>query len=281
MVGADGELVGVMPTPKALELARERDLDLVEVAPRSRPPVCRIMDYGKYKYELSKRAKKARSRQHQIQLKEMRVRPKIEEHDYEFKSKKVRGFLEERDKVRVTVIFRGREMTHPDRGEKILKRFVADMAEVGVQEGPIRREGRNMVLMLIPRTSSMPKGPAVAPKAASGAPKAASGAPKTASGAPKTASGAPKTTMGAPRSVAGAPDTASGAPKTTSAAPKTTSAAPKTTSAAPKTTPGAPKTAPGAPKTAPAAPGPSPEKSGDGDSPELETLGGAGEEPSK
>jgi len=159
VVDADGELIGVMPTQKAMELARERDLDLVEVAPRSRPPVCRIMDYGKYKYELSKRARKAKSRQHQIQMKEMRLRPKIEEHDYDFKAKKVRTFLEERDKVRVTVIFRGREMTHPERGEKILKRLVEDMSEVGVQEGPIRREGRNMVLMLIPKSSGGSKTP--------------------------------------------------------------------------------------------------------------------------
>jgi len=184
VVGADGELIGVMPTPKAMELAQERDLDLVEVAPRSRPPVCRIMDYGKYKYELSKRAKKAKSRQHQIQMKEMRLRPKIEEHDYEFKAKKVRGFLGERNKVRVTVIFRGREMTHPERGERILKPLVEHMSAVGVQAGPIRREGRNMVLMLIPKSTggakpasgktgekpSAPSAPKAAPK---GAPKAA------------------------------------------------------------------------------------------------------------
>jgi translation initiation factor IF-3 len=157
VVGADGELIGVMPTSQALDLARERELDLVEVSPRSRPPVCRIMDYGKYKYELSKRAKKAKSRQHQIQLKEMRLRPKIEEHDYEFKARKVRDFLAERDKVRVTVMFRGREMTHPELGEKILKRLVEDMGEVGVQEGPIRFEGRSMVLMLIPKAQGAPK----------------------------------------------------------------------------------------------------------------------------
>ncbi len=157
MVGADGELIGVMPTPQALEIARDRDLDLVEVAPKSRPPVCRIMDYGKYKYELSKRARKAKTRQHQIQMKEMRVRPKIDEHDYQFKARKVREFIEGRDKVRVTVIFRGREMTHPERGERILKRLVEDMSDVSVQEGPIRREGRNMVLMLIPKLSNVPK----------------------------------------------------------------------------------------------------------------------------
>jgi translation initiation factor IF-3 len=157
VIGADGEVIGVMPTQQALEMARERDLDLVEVAPKSRPPVCRIMDYGKYKYETSKRLKKAKTRQHQIQLKEMRIRPKIEEHDYEFKARKVREFLEERNKVRVTVIFRGREMTHPERGERILKRLVEDMSEVGSQEGPIRREGRNMVLMVIPKPGAAAK----------------------------------------------------------------------------------------------------------------------------
>jgi translation initiation factor IF-3 len=157
VIGADGEVIGVMPTPKALEMARENDLDLVEVAPKSRPPVCRIMDYGKYKYETSKRLKKAKTRQHQIQLKEMRLRPKIEEHDYEFKARKVREFLEDRNKVRVTVIFRGREMTHPERGERILKRLVEDMSEVGSQEGPIRREGRNMVLMVIPKPAAAVK----------------------------------------------------------------------------------------------------------------------------
>jgi len=157
VVGADGELMGVMSTQQALDLARDRNLDLVEVSPKSKPPVCRIMDYGKYKYELSKRAKKAKTRQHQMQMKEMRLRPKIEEHDYQFKTRKVREFLEDRDKVRVTVMFRGREMTHPDLGERILKRLVDDVAEAGVQEGPIRREGRHMVLMLIPKSSSQAK----------------------------------------------------------------------------------------------------------------------------
>lgn len=172
---ADGRLIGVMPTQEALNLARERDLDLVEVSPKARPPVCRVMDYGKYKYELSKRAKKAKIRQHQMHMKEMRIRPKIEGHDYDFKTRKVHEFLEARDKVRVTVIFRGREMTHPDLGERVLKRLIEDVKGVGVPEGPIRREGRNMVLMLIPKPAGPSRG-----RAGGGAPEGATaGAERT------------------------------------------------------------------------------------------------------
>jgi len=171
VVGADGELLGVMPTQEALSLARERDLDLVEVSPKSRPPVCRIMDYGKYKYELSKRSKRARVRQHQMQMKEMRLRPKIEEHDFQFKARKVHKFLEDRDKVRVTVMFRGREMTHPDLGERVLNRLIEEVGEVGVPEGRIRREGRTMVIMLIPKPTGPAKRPAKT-KPEDGEPKA-------------------------------------------------------------------------------------------------------------
>lgn len=150
VVGEDGEQLGVLPTRDALAKAKELGLDLVEVSPKARPPVCRIMDFGKFKYEKSKKDKVARKRQHQIELKEIKMRPKIEKHDYEFKKKHILEFLERGDKVKVTLMFRGREMAHTELGRKLLDQLAEDLKEIGKVEAPPRQEGRLMILLLAP-----------------------------------------------------------------------------------------------------------------------------------
>ncbi len=139
-----------MPINEALDKARDLELDLVEVSPNSRPPVCRILDYGKFKYEQAKKDKLARKRQHSYQLKEMRYRPKIDDHDYTFKCKHVRAFLESGSKVRAYVMFRGRELAYTERGRHLLERVTKDMADIAVVDVQIKREGRNMSMILGP-----------------------------------------------------------------------------------------------------------------------------------
>jgi translation initiation factor IF-3 len=132
-------------------MAQEQGLDLVEVAAKSRPPVCRIMDFGKFKYEQSKKSRKAKRKQHTMQLKEIKIRPKIEEHDYLFKLRHAREFLEHRDKVKVTLTYRGREMAHPELGQKLLDKFVNDLMDLANIEQHAKLEGRNMTMVLIPK----------------------------------------------------------------------------------------------------------------------------------
>jgi translation initiation factor IF-3 len=156
VVSDDGQQLGVLPTRDALAKARELGLDLVEVSPNSRPPVCRIMDFGKYKYEQAKKARVSRKRQHQVVLKEIKLRPKIEKHDYEFKKKHCIEFLEHGDKVKITLMFRGREMAHADLGRKLLDQLADELKEVAKVEAPPRQEGRMMILMLTP-TAVKPK----------------------------------------------------------------------------------------------------------------------------
>ncbi len=139
-----------MPTSEALAKARQHNLDLVEVSPTSRPPVCRILDFGKYKYELAKKEKQAKKKQHSFQLKEMRFRPKIDEHDYNFKTKHIREFLESGSKVRVFVMFRGREMAYTEMGQNVLKRVIEDLAAISNVEMQPKMEGRSMSLVLAP-----------------------------------------------------------------------------------------------------------------------------------
>ena len=150
MVGDDGEQLGILPTREALAKAKELGLDLVEVSPKSRPPVCRIMDFGKYKYEQAKKARVARKRQHQVVLKEVKLRPKIEKHDYDFKKKHVAEFLEHGDKVKITLMFRGREMAHAELGRKLLDRLANELKDIAKIESPPRQEGRMMILLLTP-----------------------------------------------------------------------------------------------------------------------------------
>lgn len=154
VIGSDGNQIGIMSTRAALELARGEGLDLVEVAPDSNPPVCRIMDHGKYKYEQSKRARKARKKQHIMHLKELKVRPKIEEHDYRFKVKHAREFLECGNKVRLTMVFRGREATRMELGRRVLDRMANDLSDTSKIEKPSEAEGRKLVMVLVPKTSS-------------------------------------------------------------------------------------------------------------------------------
>ncbi len=153
VIGEDGAQIGVLPVREALALAQSRGLDLVEVAATSRPPVCRVMDYGKFKYEQNRRARKAKKKQHQMQLKEVKMRPKIEEHDYDFKIQHARAFLGERDKVKLTITFRGREIAHQDLGYKLIQRAIADLAEQATVESPPRSEGRTLTAVLMPKPS--------------------------------------------------------------------------------------------------------------------------------
>jgi translation initiation factor IF-3 len=147
-------MLGVMSADEGRALARERGLDLVEVAASSRPPVCRIMDFGKYKYEQNKKDRKAKGKQHQQQLKEVKLRPKIERHDLEVKIRAARRFLSEHDKVKVTMNFRGREVTHSELGRAILDRVAEELVDVAVVESPPKMEGRHMIMLLSPKSVS-------------------------------------------------------------------------------------------------------------------------------
>ncbi|MEW6413011.1 MAG: translation initiation factor IF-3 [Candidatus Zixiibacteriota bacterium] len=151
LIGPDGDQLGIVPTDQALERARENGLDLVEVAPNSRPPVCRILDYGKFKYELSKKDRLAKKKQHSFQLKEMRYRPKIDQHDFDFKTKHVREFLEQGSKVKVFVMFRGREMAHIEFGRKVLDRVAEELKDLALIEVEPKLEGRTMTMVLGPK----------------------------------------------------------------------------------------------------------------------------------
>ena len=149
VVAEDGALLGILNTDEALAKAREADLDLVEVAPNERPPVCRIMDYGKFKYQQKKRAAKGHT--HQSKIKEIRVRPKTGEHDLGFKVTHAKQFLEHKDKVVVSVIFRGREMAHIEEGRKVIAHIVQLLAEVGKLEAPPQHQGKRIVCILTPK----------------------------------------------------------------------------------------------------------------------------------
>jgi translation initiation factor IF-3 len=150
LIDENGEQVGIVPTPEALEKARDRDLDLVEVAPNSKPPVTRILDYSKYKYEQEQKAKAARKHQQQVNVREIKLRPKIAQHDYETKRGHVERFLKQQDKVKVTIMFRGREQSHPERGRMLLDRLHEDVAEIATVEQEPLQEGRNMTMLLAP-----------------------------------------------------------------------------------------------------------------------------------
>jgi translation initiation factor IF-3 len=151
LVDQNGKQLGVVPTHEARRIAEEANLDLVEVAPTARPPVCRIMDFGKYKYEQAKKAKESKKKQHTVDLKEMRYRPKIEEHDFQFKTRHVRQFLEEGNKVRCFVLFRGRERAHTEFGVRLLQRVAEVLADVAQVEVSPTLEGRSMNMVLAPR----------------------------------------------------------------------------------------------------------------------------------
>jgi translation initiation factor IF-3 len=150
LIDDEGSQIGVMKTPDALAFAQERELDLVEVAPEARPPVARVLDYSKYKYEQAQKLKQARKHQQQITIREIKFRPKIAQHDYDTKKHHVERFLRHKDKVKVTIMFRGREVTHPERGTAILDRLAEELSELGVVEQRPMQEGRNMTMMMAP-----------------------------------------------------------------------------------------------------------------------------------
>ena len=150
VITPDGEQAGILPIERAMEIAEEMGLDLVEVAPLARPPVCRIMDYGKFKYEEQRQAREARKRQHHVQIKEVKMRPGIEDHDFDFKTRHARRFLEEGNKVKLTMMFRGRQMAHPEFGRQVLDRVSTMLQDVSKVEQFPQMEGRSMVMVLAP-----------------------------------------------------------------------------------------------------------------------------------
>ena len=190
LVGPNGEQVGVVRIEDALRLAQEADLDLVEVSPDSQPPVVKIMDYGKFKYEAAQKAKEARRNQANTILKEVRFRLKIDKHDYETKMKRALGFLKAGDKVKAMILFRGREQSRPEQGVRLLQRFAEDVAEFGTVESTPTIDGRNMVMVIGPlKNKADAKAEAQAKKAAEKKPRPAQAAPEQAAKAPA----APKT----------------------------------------------------------------------------------------
>ena len=164
VIDEDGTQLGIMPPPQALAIARQKGLDLVEIAATAVPPVCRIMDFGRYQYQEQKRARSAKKHQKIIEVKEIKFRPKVDEHDYQFKKKHIERFLADGDKVKATIFFRGREMAHPEIGRRILERLIDDLAEVATPEAMPRQEGNQMHTILSQKVGGKkpaPKAPKV------------------------------------------------------------------------------------------------------------------------
>jgi translation initiation factor IF-3 len=199
-VGPDGEQLGILPIEQALARAQDLGMDLVEVSPMAKPPVCKIMDYGKFKYTEKKKQNEAKKKQVVVQLKEVKLRPRTEEHDYNVKMGKIREFLHEANKARVTVMFRGREITHRELGQKVLQRVIEDMKEVAVIESAPRMEGRQMFMILAPNPKMLQR---QRDQAKSKAAEAASRPPPAAPAAPV----APVPTESAPADSAAPPTT--------------------------------------------------------------------------
>ena len=158
VIGDDGEPIGTLPTGEALNMARDQDLDLVEVAPTANPPVCRIMDYGKHKYKASKKAHEAKKKQKIIHLKEVKFRPNTDIHDFDFKLRNVQRFLENGDKAKVVIFFKGREIVHREFGMRVLERVAAATEETAVIEQQAKQEGRTLVMILAPKNTKTKKG---------------------------------------------------------------------------------------------------------------------------
>ncbi len=151
VISPDGEQMGIMTVPTALDRAKDFGMDLVEIAPKATPPVCRIMEYGKFKYEKAKRESAARKKQTVVVIKEIKFRPKTDEHDYQFKLNHIKRFLTDKDKVKVVVRFRGREIIHMDKGMEMMQRIKVDLVEIAAVETEPRSEGRTMIMMLAPK----------------------------------------------------------------------------------------------------------------------------------
>ena len=157
MIDETGQQLGIMAPPAALAIARTKGLDLVEISPTAVPPVCRIMDFGKYQYQEQKRSREAKKHQKVIEVKEIKFRPKVDEHDYQFKKKHIERFLAEGDKVKATIFFRGREMAHPEIGRRILERLIGELSDVAIAENAPRQEGNQMHTILSQKKGLKPK----------------------------------------------------------------------------------------------------------------------------
>jgi translation initiation factor IF-3 len=177
LIGADGEQLGVVEINEALKRAQDADLDLVEVAPNSKPPVTRLLDYSKYKYEQEQKQKQARKHQQQVNIREIKLRPKIANHDYETKKGHVERFLRHQDKVKITIMFRGREQAHPERGRALLQRLYEDLDGLAVIESQPLQEGRNMSMLLAPGKEAAKEDAEAKPTETDEAPAEAKGAP--------------------------------------------------------------------------------------------------------
>jgi translation initiation factor IF-3 len=227
LIDDDGSQIGVKARDEALEYAWAKNLDLVEVAPDANPPVCRVMDYGKYRYDQEQKQKLARKHQSTITIKEIKLRPKIDPHDYATKKGHVVRFLRQRDKVKVTIMFRGREMSHPERGRALLERLADDVSELGVIESAPIQDGRNMVMLLAPVRELPPTkpGPNETPAPTpSEAPEAGAEAAEPEAAAPAKAEAA-KTEAAAPAKAAAKPKAAK--PKAAKSADADAAAAPE------------------------------------------------------
>ena len=196
VIGDDGAQLGILPTPEALKQAEAAGMDLVEISPRAVPPVCRIMDYGKFKFEEAKKTRQAKRKQTVIEIKEIKFRPKTDTHDYDFKLAHIRRFLSEGNKVRMVVQFRGREIVHPQTGRSMLESVSKDVADLAMVEQVPLMDGRRMVMVVAPRPSNMQQKPAAPrPVVAPGAPAPAGASPA----APAAAAAAPAVAAPAPR----------------------------------------------------------------------------------
>jgi translation initiation factor IF-3 len=191
VIGPEGEQLGVLPVEQALARAQDLGMDLVEVSPMAKPPVCKIMDYGKFKYLEKKKQNEAKKKQVVVQLKEVKFRPRTEEHDYDVKIRKIREFLGEANKARVTVMFRGREMSHRELGQKVLQRIIEDIKDVAVIESVPRMEGRQMFMILAPNPKMLQAQRSRAQAAAAAAPPGATAPASTAPAAPAASEPSP------------------------------------------------------------------------------------------
>jgi translation initiation factor IF-3 len=225
LIDDDGSQIGVKARDEALEYAWAKNLDLVEVAPDANPPVCRVMDYGKYRYDQEQKQKLARKHQSTITIKEIKLRPKIDPHDYATKKGHVVRFLRQRDKVKVTIMFRGREMSHPERGRALLERLAEDVSELGVIESAPIQDGRNMVMLLAPVRELPPAKPGAneAPPAESAPSEPAAEAPAAEAAAPET----PKPEAAKPAAKPKAPAKPKAAKKPKAAVAEAAAAAPE------------------------------------------------------
>jgi translation initiation factor IF-3 len=191
VIGADGSQLGVLRTDEALRIAEEGGLDLVEVSPKAMPPVCKIMDYGKFKYEDSKKKKEAKKHQSTVTLKEIKFRPKTDDHDFDFKVKHIRRFLLEGNKAKLAVIFRGREIVHPETGQDVLKRVVEATSDIAQVEQTALMEGRRMLMIIAPRAGVIRPAGAPAPRPVAPVPSVTATATATAPVAAAKPAGAP------------------------------------------------------------------------------------------